>query len=123
MILVIKSADHWWVPQSLNYREVLKLMSDPLLTIRNNHAASCGDPPIASAEDSSTYIGYFQNCFGEQWIFTYDQNTDVAVLRGGDIGWNTAHAVIDGTAEDLILNADERSWLQACWNSSAAQRA
>ena len=115
----MKSADHWSVPQSLNCREALKLMSDPLLTIRNNHAASCGDPPIVSAGDSSTYIGYFQNRFGEQWIFTYDRKTDVALLRGGDIGWNTAHAVINGTAGDLILNADGRTMAKrSCWTSN-----
>jgi hypothetical protein len=37
-------------------------MPDPLLTIRNHHSASCGDPPIIAAEGSNTYIGY--NCSG-----------------------------------------------------------
>jgi len=31
------------------------------------------------------------------------------------IDWNTVHEVEDGTVEGLILNAEERAWLQACW--------
>ena len=44
-------------------------MSDPLLTIRNHHAVACGD-----------------------------RESGKAVLRGGDVGWNTEHEVVDGRA-------------------------
>lgn len=98
-------------------------MSDPLLTIRNHHSAFCGDPPIITAEDSATYVGYFENRFGEQWLFTYNRKSGEAVLRGGDIGWNTAHMVVDGNVGDLLLNADEQSWLRACWNAATAHYA
>ena len=90
-------------------------MSDPLLTIQNHHSPSCGDPPIIAAESSATYIGYFENRHGEQWIFTYDRTTGDAVLRGGDIGWNTKHSVVDGRVGDLVLSDDEQAWLNACW--------
>src|SRR3990167_7976192 len=32
-----------------------------------------------------SYIGYFANRSGEQWIFTRDRATDAASLRGGDV--------------------------------------
>jgi len=54
-------------------------MSEPLLKIRNHHSASCGDPPIVGDELSECYIGYFENRFGEQWIFTHDRVTGQAV--------------------------------------------
>ena len=98
-------------------------MSDPLLTIHNHHSASCGDPPIVAAEDSNTYIGYFENQFGEQWIFTYDRTNGNAILRGGDIGWNTTHAVVNGAAGDLILGDGERAWLRACWKAASGSPA
>lgn len=95
------------------------VMSDPLLTIRNHHTPMCGDPPIVNGEDSGTYIGYFENRYGEQWVFTRDRTTGEATLRGGDIGWNTVHPVVDGTVEGLILNREERAWLEACWAAAA----
>ncbi len=73
-------------------------MSDPLLTIRNHHAVACGDPPIITSESGNQYIGYFENPFGEQWVFTLDRESGKAVLRGGDVGWNTEHEVVDGRA-------------------------
>ena len=90
-------------------------MSDPLLQIRNHHSGSSGDPPIFSGQDPSVYIGYFENTFGEQWIFTFDRKTKQAELRGGDAGWNTIFEVHDGTANGLILRPDESAWLKACW--------
>lgn len=94
-------------------------MSEPLLKIRNHHTPMCGDPPIVDGEDKSIYIGYFENRHGEQWILTCDRTTGEAVLRGGDIGWNTAHPVIDGKAQGLVLNSEERDWLKACWAAAA----
>lgn len=95
------------------------IMSEPLLTIRNHHVPACGDPPIINGHDSDTYIGYFQNRHGEQWIFTFDRRTREAVLRGGDIGWNTAHLNVEGDVEGLRLNDEERIWLRACWAAAS----
>ncbi len=133
-------------------------MSEPMLRIRNHHSASCGDPPIVSDEDPDNYIGYFENRYGEQWLFTCHRKTrkvellprqesfaslhiltrrasegsealpslarrvsmcffGARVIRGGDIDWNTVHKVENGTVEGLILNAEERAWLQACWRA------
>lgn len=36
----------------------------------------------------------------------------------GDAGWERAHAVVDGVVPGLILGADERAWLAACWKAA-----
>ena len=90
-------------------------MSEPLLRIANHHSPSCGDPPIIDSEKGNCYVGYFENEHGEQWIFTLNRKTRKAILRGGDVGWNTDMEVIDGQVDDLILGICERAWLQACW--------
>lgn len=89
-------------------------MSEPLLKICNHHSPTAGDPPIVDGEADHNYIGYFENRYGEQWIFTMDRKTGKAILRGGDVGWNVHFDVTDGDTGDLILGQDERHWLQAC---------
>ncbi len=89
-------------------------MSDPMLKISNHHALSSGDPPIIDDSKPQQYIGYFENMFGEQWIFTRDRATGVATLRGGDIGWNHVMDITDGLTGDLALNATEALWLECC---------
>ena len=93
-------------------------MSEPLLRIRNRHIVSCGVPPIVNGDDPDLYIGYFQNSYGEQWIFTYHRKSREAELRGGDMGWNTPITVADGKATGVILSVDESAWLQACWSAA-----
>ena len=95
-------------------------MPDPLLTIRNHHTDAAGTPPLVTDEAAGQYIGYFENPFGEQWIFTYNRRSGRAVLRGGDVGWATEFEVVDGTVAGLILGAEERLWLQACWSAATA---
>ncbi len=90
-------------------------MSEPLLRIGNHHTASCGDPPIVSCDDPDVYVGYFENAFGEQWVFTYHRKTAQAVLRGGDVGWNNPFVVEDGKVTDLLLGREESMWIAACW--------
>ena len=96
-------------------------MSDPLLTIRNHHVPSAGDPPIVG-DDENAYVGYFENVHGEQWIFTFDRLTGDAVLRGGDVGWNSENRVIDGVVPGLILSAEEQLWLRSCWAAATGNR-
>ena len=97
-------------------------MSEPLLKLRNHHLPASGDPPIVDGEAGNNYIGYFENPFGEQWIFTFDRETGTAILRGGDVGWNEQFDVSDGIAGDLILGQEEQLWLQACLLACQHQR-
>jgi len=96
-------------------------MSDPLLKIANHHAAACGDPPSVDGNAQNCYVGYFENPYGEQRIFTMNRQTGKAALRGGDVGWNTEIDVTNGTASDLILGQEEQLWLQANWSSARKQ--
>jgi len=94
-------------------------MSEPLLRIRNHHSPACGDPPTVNGDDPAVYLGYFENPHGEQWIFTYHRGTGKAELRGGDVGWDSAHEVRDGSVPGLVLGKEESAWLQACWRAAA----
>src|SRR4051812_37175557 len=69
------------------------VMSTPFFQIWNMHNASCGEPPTITNEPSNKYYGYFQNRFGEQWVFVYDPERKIGELRGGDIGWGTVVVV------------------------------
>jgi len=89
-------------------------MSDPLFQVRNVHSASCGEPAAITNEASNKYHGYFQNRFGEQWVFVFDHETKVGELRGGDIGWATVVPIRDGKV-DVVLGKAEGAWLLACW--------
>jgi hypothetical protein len=92
----------------------MSAMSEPLFQVRNVHDASCGEPPTITNEANKKYCGYFQNRFGEQWVFIYDPETKVGELRGGDIGWDTVVPVRDGKV-DVMLGKAESGWLLACW--------
>ncbi len=93
-----------------------------LLTIYNRHVASCGTPPaLEHTAASPHYCGYFENDYGEQWLFIYDQATQQATLRGGDAEWENVYSVLDGVASGLILNRAEQTWLSACWAAATGQ--
>ena len=60
------------------------------------------------------YTTKFRNTWGEKWIFEFDFSTNEGTLRGSDVGWHK-YPVFDGRAPDLILNQDERDWLEESW--------
>ncbi|MGH7858150.1 MAG: hypothetical protein ACREQY_12570 [Candidatus Binatia bacterium] len=94
----------------------------PLLEISNQHMAECGTPPAVRNEPGK-YVGYFENRFGEPWVFVGDLSTRSALLRGGDIGWEAVLAVDveSGAAAGLILNPPELLWLRACCEAMRAR--
>ena len=55
-------------------------VSDPLLQIRNHHSLACGDPPIVNGDDPNVYLGYFENAFGEQWVFSFHKAIGIVNL-------------------------------------------
>src|SRR5437773_378222 len=75
---------------------------------------------VLRTEAADLYIGYFENRYGEQWVFTFDRATGEASLRGGDAGWARAHPVRDGRVDGLIMAPEETAWLQACWSATRA---
>ena len=90
-----------------------------LLTIYNHHITESGDPPAFDNSDMSKYYGYFENEHGEQWVFIYDYETEVALVRGGDAGWDRKYVVVNGTVP-LIVDAPEKQWLAAYWDAATA---
>ena len=94
----------------------------PLFQVRNHHSANCGPSPHIDDVGANQDLGYFENRYGEQAVFTYDYDANQAVLYLGDAGWETPHAVVDGAVPDLILSDTERLWLRACWQAAAANR-
>jgi hypothetical protein len=92
-------------------------MTPPFFQICNMHGPDCGAPPTITNASPNKYCGYFQNRFGEQWVFVYDFETKKGELRGGDIGWDTIVSVTDGTV-DVMLGKAEMAWLQECWQAA-----
>jgi hypothetical protein len=92
-------------------------MTNPLFAMWNKHTAACGVAPAITNRSGDQYYGYFQNRFGEQWVFVYDPERKVGELRGGDIGWDTVALVTDGHVE-VLLGKAETVWLQACWQAA-----
>jgi hypothetical protein len=97
-------------------------MSEPFFAMRNVHSDNCGKPPIFRNDVGGKYYGYFENFFGEQWVFVYDRETKTAEIRGGDASWQNVFPVADGCAEGVILGRDELQWLQACWTAATGKR-
>jgi hypothetical protein len=91
---------------------------ETILTIANVHVESCGKPPHI-VKDGETYIGYFENSFGEQFIYTYNRETKKATLWSGDCNWDEPIEVVGGGVTGIILNEVERVWLANCWKASA----
>jgi hypothetical protein len=54
----------------------------------NNHDERCGTPPrLRTIDNPGLYYGYFENRYGEQFVFTFDSATKTGTVSGGDLGW------------------------------------
>lgn len=95
-------------------------MNNEFFIMVNKHVESCGNPPIFINKNTNNYYSYFENDFGEQWVFEYDYSVKTGKLYGGDAGWEQVFMVIDSQVENLILNTNEKTWLQACWLSATS---
>ena len=92
-----------------------------IFTAVDKHSSECGKPPARKNDGAHQYCGYFENTFGEQWLFVYDKIQREGVMRGGDAGWDVEFDVKDGAISgNLILSAVERQWLAACWAAATS---
>ncbi len=87
----------------------------PLFSVSNHHTGGCGEQPSIDGDAPGKYVGYFVNEHGEQAIYTYDFDTGEATLKMGDSGWHSAHPVVNGEVDGLLLTKAELTWLRACW--------
>ena len=92
-----------------------------LFTVSNHHVADCGQSPMVDGDTPNSYHGYFENVYGEQFIFVYNRDTGQGFLWCGDAGWEQPYPVIDGHAPGLILSPEEQRWLQVCWQTALHQ--
>ena len=87
--------------------------------VKNNHAASCGEPPDYDSDDFA-YFSVFQNCYGEQMVFIREKQEDglgECYVRLGDNQWTNTSPVVDGAAVGLIVNNPEAMFIKACWDA------
>jgi hypothetical protein len=71
---------------------------------RNNHDPRCGRPPrLRNTDDHSSYYGYFENRFGEQFVFTFDRATGAGTVWGGDLGWDNRKLFTLGLLDEALL--------------------
>lgn len=94
----------------------------PLFQVSNQHIPSCGNPPHIDDKKPGQYLGYFENMYGDQTIFIFDQATSRGTLYMGDAGWEESYEVLDGKVPGLIMNMPELLWLKACWDAATEGR-
>lgn len=108
--------------------------TEDAILIKNQHVPSCGSLPVWARErPRDAYFGYFENEYGEQWIFL--ATDEVAQLAGGEMGWEHVYRIerpdwhrvenwlvmqVDLDANELrvpwpgiVLGQAESDWLEA----------
>ena len=88
---------------------------------------SSRDASVAAVieERPGRYLAYFENKFGEQLVFVHDVGESDATVLLGDVGWEPRRVRdADGFSDvgDLILNDEERAFVNACWIATAWRR-
>jgi hypothetical protein len=69
----------------------------------NNHDERCGPPPrLRTTDTPGLYHGYFENRYGEQFVFTYDRATGTGTVSGGDLGWGDPKSFTLGLLEEVL---------------------
>lgn len=109
----------------IDHEKLLKLLEEyvpepPLFQVANHHVPSYGEPPHIDDKKPDQYLGYFENEFGEQTIFIYEQETARGTLYMGDAGWEDPYEVCNAIVPGLIMNKPELMWLTACWEAATA---
>jgi hypothetical protein len=82
----------------------------------NNHNERCGPPPrLRNTNNPGLYYGYFENRYGEQFVFTFDRVTKAGTVSGGDLGWNDPKAftlgLLDMRRQSRRLSTPRWHWV------------
>jgi hypothetical protein len=84
-----------------------------LLRLRNNHVAGCGPVPKIDARKKT--VAYFENCYGEQFVFIGDRKKKTALLLCGDAGWGKRYRIsAKHPRPNLVVHEGEAMWIVAC---------
>jgi hypothetical protein len=69
----------------------------------NNHDERCGPPPrLRNTDNPGLYYGYFENRYGEQFVFRFDRATRTGTVSGGDLGWDDPKAFTLGLLDEVL---------------------
>jgi hypothetical protein len=69
----------------------------------NQHDPSCGRPPgLRNTANPGLYYGYFENYFGEQFVFTFDRATGTGTVAGGDLCWDEPKSFTLGLLDEAL---------------------
>src|SRR5262245_362302 len=74
----------------------------------NNHDERCGRPPrLRNTDNPALYYGYFENRYGEQFVFTFDWATGTGMFSGGDLGWGEPKAFTLGLVDEALRSTQD----------------
>jgi len=69
----------------------------------NSHDPSCGRPPrLRNTDNPGLYHGYFENYFGEQFVFTFDRSSGTGTISGGDLDWGNSKTFTLSLLEEVL---------------------
>ena len=76
----------------------------------NHHDLRCGPPPrLRNTDDLGLYYGYFENRYGEQFVFTFDRATGTGTVSGGDLGWDDPKVFTRGLLDEALRSTQGRA--------------
>ena len=74
----------------------------------NIHNPGCGRPPrVRNTDNPGLYHGYFENRYGEQFVFTFDRATGTGTVSGGDLGWGDPQAFTRGLLDQALRSTQD----------------
>jgi hypothetical protein len=74
----------------------------------NTHDERCGLPPrLCNTDNPGLYYGYFENRYGEQFVFTFDRTTGTGMVSGGDLGWDDPKAFTLGLLDEVLRSTQD----------------
>jgi hypothetical protein len=74
----------------------------------NNHDPRCGRPPrVRNTYKPELYYGYFENRYGEQFVFTFDRATLTGTVSGGDLGWGDPKTFTLGLLDEALRSTQD----------------
>ena len=73
-----------------------------VFTIWNNHVGECNSPPDLSNANNKNYYGYYENQYGEQFVFVLNRKTGQASVYCGDADWGKAWPVVSEDVDVIV---------------------
>ncbi|MBV8318790.1 MAG: hypothetical protein JOZ53_27960 [Planctomycetaceae bacterium] len=81
-----------------------------VFTAHNTHHERCGAPPrLRNTDNPGLYYGYFENRYGEQFVFTFDRATGTGTVSGGDLGWDDPKVFTRGLLDEALRSTQGRA--------------